>query len=262
MGTVLGPLAAIVLLGGFDWRVVAAAFAVPATVGVLVAFAIDEGGGAGGTSVEADGGVSSFGEFVDATARLFTGGFVAVFVVVMLYGLYYRGVLTFLPEILAGLPTFDAVAAFGRTVSPGRYLYAGLLLVGVVGQYAGGRVSDAVDTDRALAVTFGALVVAAGTFVPASEAGVVPLLVVCGLLGFFVYAAAPIYQATIAEHVASETHGLSYGFTYLGMFGVGAAGAGAAGGLLTHAGVAALFGGLVVLAGLATVLSVVILARP
>lgn len=263
VGTVLGPLTAALLLAFFEWRVVAVLFVAPAVVGTLVALGLDFEEtieSEPNRSAQADGGVSSLGEFLVASRALFTRGFAVVFVVVLLYGLYYRGVLTFLPEILGDLDVFEPFTVLGRTVTPSRYIYSGLLVVGVFGQYAGGRISDRIETERALVLAFGALLVAAGVFVPAAEAGVLPLLTVCILLGFFVYAAAPIYQAKIAESVAADTHGLSYGFTYLGMFGIGAMGAVAAGTVLTFASTAALFAGLAVLAAVAALLSAVLVA--
>jgi MFS family permease len=273
VGTVVGPLAAAVLLALLEWRVVAVLFVVPALVAGAIAFRLsfDEraaaevadvaADGDPGRTAEADGDPGSFRELARDSRALFTRGFVVLFAIILLYGLYYRGVLTFLPEILGGLPMFEPVALFDRSFAPGRYVYAGLLSVGVAGQYAGGKVSDMVETEYALAATFGSLVVVALLFVPASNAGVVPLLAVCGLLGFFVYVTAPVYQATIADYVAADSHGLSYGFTYLAMFGIGAFGAALAGTVLTYVGSGALFVALAALAVLAGLLSVYLLVR-
>lgn len=273
VGTVVGPLAAAVLLAVLDWRLVAALFVIPALVAGAFAFRLsfDEraaaeeaevaADGDPGRAAETDGGLGSFRELARDSRLLFTRGFVVLFAIIMLYGLYYRGVLTFLPEILGGLPMFDPVTVFDRSFSPSRYVYAGLLSIGVAGQYAGGKVSDMVETEYALVGTFAALVVAALLFVPASNAGVAPLLGVCVLLGFFIYVAAPVYQATIADYVDDDSHGLSYGFTYLAMFGIGALGAALAGTVLTYAGSGALFVALAALVALAGLLSVYLLVR-
>lgn len=246
VGTVVGPLAASVLLVFFPWRAVAAVFVVPALVGAVVAvrFSLGDTDEADDTAAE----TPSLGGVRRDTRALFAGGFLVIVPAVLLYGLYYRGVLTFLPEILSGLSTLDPVTTFDFTVSPGQYVYAGLLAVGVGGQYVGGKLTTVVDTRYALVAAFGLLVVGALAFVPATAAGLVPLLAVCVLLGFAVYVTAPIYQATIAEAVDDDTHGLSYGYTYLGMFGVGALGAPLAGAALSYANTTALF---VVLAGIA-----------
>ncbi|MFC4451255.1 MFS transporter [Halorussus aquaticus] len=275
VGTVVGPLAAAVLLAVLDWRLVAGLFVIPAVVAGAIAFrlsfderaAVEEAetevaaDGDPGRTAETDGGLGSLRELVRDSRLLFTRGFVVLFAIIMLYGLYYRGVLTFLPEILGGLSMFEPVTVFERTFSPSRYVYAGLLSVGVAGQYAGGKVTDMIETEYALVATFAALVVAALLFVPASNAGVVPLLGVCVLLGFFVYVAAPVYQATIADYVTADSHGLSYGFTYLAMFGVGALGAALAGTVLTYAGSGALFVALAALVVLAGLLSLYLLVR-
>lgn len=250
VGTVVGPLAAALLLVVFDWRVVTALFFLPALAGAALATRLefDETAGVEDATTVADGGISSISELRTNSWTLFSGGFVVVFAIVILYGVYYRGILTFLPNILAGLPLFEPVTAFGRTFAPGQYVYSGLLLVGVVGQYAGGKLTDVVDTELALAGSLAALVVGALLFVPASRAGVEPLLGVCVLLGFFIYVTAPVYQATVADTVTADVHGLTFGYTYLAMFGIGAAGAAVAGVALTYSSASTLF---VVLAGVA-----------
>jgi MFS family permease len=61
------------------------------------------------------------------------------------------------------------------------------------------------------------------------------------LVGFFLFVVQPFYQATVAEYTPAGTRGLSYGYTYLGVFGVGALGGAVAGGVLTYANDTALF---------------------
>lgn len=151
-----------------------------------------------------------------------------------MYGMYYRGLLTFLPEVLGALPQFQPVSILDRTVKPGQYVYSGLLTVGIFGQYIGGRVTDLVRAEYALLTTFLALTILSLLFLPAAAVGILPFLVVCGLIGISLYAVAPLYQVAIAKHAATDIHGLSYGYTYLGMFGVGAIGATVAGSLLTY----------------------------
>jgi MFS family permease len=259
LGIGLGPLATAVLLLGLDWSTVAVALALPALVAgaYAVRAEFDETAAVDGDA-DADDGVDSLPEFRSASRALFTGAFVVVFAVVMCSGLYYRGVLTFLPELLAGLPGFEPVAlsallpgldvAGDRTLNPERYFYAGLLLVGVVGQYAGGKLTDRLRPEYGLVAVFAALALLAATFLPASAAGVGPLLVVGALLGVALFSAQPLYQATVADYTPAGTRGLSYGYTYVGVFGVGAAGGGLAGAILTYADAGALFA---VLAGLA-----------
>ncbi len=283
LGIGLGPLVAALLLVVVDWRTVALVLGAPALLAALYAARADfdetaavgpvaDGGSeepadanAGGADNDtdaggskADAGVDSLGEFLAESRRLFAGVFVLVFVVVICSGLYYRGVLTFLPELLRGLPGFEPVPVGSllpepvrsllgvsvegsRTLSPGDYFYSGLLLMGVVGQYAGGKLSDRIPVEYGLSGAFAVLAVLALLFVPVSTMGLGPLLLFGPVLGIFLFVVQPMYQATVAEYTPAGTRGLSYGFTYLGVFGVGALGGGVAGALLAFADPTALF---------------------
>jgi predicted MFS family arabinose efflux permease len=162
-------------------------------------------------------------------------------VIVMMNGLFYRGMLTFLPEVFDQFlpPVTDFVQLFepgspmAEEFTLSSYLYVALLTIGIGGQYVGGKVSDRIPSTTGLAVVFGALVVVTVSFVPAARGGVVTLLVVSGLLGFLLFALQPLYQATIADHSPPGDRGLSYGYTYLMSFGIGATGAAIAGFLLS-----------------------------
>jgi predicted MFS family arabinose efflux permease len=168
----------------------------------------------------------------------------------VLYGTYYRGAITFLPDILADLALFEPVAAYGTTVEPSQYVYAGLLLLGGVGQYAGGRLVDAVPVEWALVAGYASLVVIAVAFIPLTAAGLVPLLVGAAVLGFSVFMIAPINQEAISAYTTADVRGLSFGYNYAAIFGIGALGATLAGVVLTRWSPAVLF---LVLAGIALV---------
>jgi MFS family permease len=91
--------------------------------------------------------------------------------------------------------------------------------------------------------------------------GLGPLVVVAALVGFFLFVVQPFYQATVAEYTPAGARGLSYGYTYLGVFGVGALGGAVAGGVLTYANETALFVVLAGFAGVAALLGGVLYAR-
>ena len=298
VGTGLGPLAAATALLFVEWTTVAVVLAVPALFAGVYAIRaeFDEAaavtdlsttaaadGDAGGRSSDggdrrAAGGVGSLAEFGAASRRLFGGAFALVFVVVMASGLYYRGILTFLPNVLEAFPEFAPIPlttllppvvtdALGvapdsvRSLNPERYFYSGLLIVGVVGQYLGGKLIDRVRVEYGLAGGFGLLVVLALVFLPAASAGLVPLLVVGAALGAALFFVQPFYQATVAEYSPAGTRGLSYGFTYLGVFGVGALGGTVAGVILTYATPPALFATLAGFAAVGSGLGVYLLRR-
>ncbi|NKE35282.1 MFS transporter [Natronococcus sp. JC468] len=240
IGTAFGPLLTASLLLVLDWRLVVVVLTIPAVAvvafGSLIEF--DEG-----TAAAADGGDGSNDErssmelesIVDDSRLLLTAGFLLTFAAVMIYGVYYRGLLTFLPDMIGGLPRFETYEIFGREAEPAQYVYTGILMVGIFGQYAGGRITDHVRTEYAFLSSLTALGILAFTFIPSVDWGLAPFLLVCAAIGFFLYATAPIYQVVIAEYAAADVHGLSYGYAYLGMFGFGAAGAALAGSLLTYA---------------------------
>ncbi|GAA0239314.1 hypothetical protein GCM10009000_063600 [Halobacterium noricense] len=71
----------------------------------------------------------------------------------------------------------------------------------------------------------------------------------------FLFGEQPLMQATVADYSSSDTRGLSYGYTYVGVFGVGALGATIAGYILTKASFSWLFVVLAVLAVVAAIVS-------
>ncbi|RDZ63200.1 MFS transporter [Haloferax sp. Atlit-12N] len=293
LGIGFGPFLTALLLLFFDWHLVAAVLALPALVAAALAtranfeeqaaVAATDGGETGDTDDDDDTGgdskagtgVSSFAELVSQSKHLFAGGFALVFALVMFSGLYYRGVTTFLPDLLGSvigiepIPVSELLPAALASGSAGGaptldvelFVYAGLLTVGVFGQYVGGKLTDRIRTERGIVAGFGALAVIAIAFLPVASLGVVPLLAICALLGFFLFMVQPFYQAIVAEYTPAGLRGLSYGFTYLGVFGVGALGGAIAGYILTVADSTALFVVLAGFAAAATLLGVTLLRR-
>jgi MFS family permease len=271
-----GPLVTALLLLAFDWQTVAVLLAVPALVaaaaGLRIEFdptaAVDE---RDAKTLDESTGPESLSAFVAQSRTLFTAGFAFVFVVVALNGLYYRGALTFLPDLLGDFLTaavgdvrlglFDPDSPVAEEFDLSSYLYAGLLTVGIGGQYLGGRLTERIEPDRGLIVMLSALCVIALGFVPAARAGIGGLVVASVALGFTLFAMQPLTQATITKYSVPESRGLSFGYTYLAIFGIGALGAAITGTVLTYASVSIMF---VVLAGIAATaasLAVVLVTR-
>lgn len=283
-----GPLVTAILLVVLEWQTAAALLAAPALFAAVVGLRIDfdpraavdaEEDGSdslatadGGDDTTGRGAPDSLAGFLAESRALFTAGFALVFVIVSLDGLYYRGVLTFLPDLLG-----DFLTAAVGDVRPGifapdsplaeefdlaGYLYAGLLTVGIAGQYLGGRLTERVEPDRGLILVLSALAAIAVAFVPAARLGLGGLLAASVALGFTLFSIQPLTQATIAKYSVPDSRGLSFGYTYLAIFGVGALGAAISGTVLTYASASVMF---LVLAGFATVaaaLAVVLVARP
>ena len=261
VGIAGGPLATALLLLVLDWQAVAVLLGLPALGAAALALraSFDERA-AVDSSPEADAASSQRGPgpaieglraLIRRSAALFTVGFAAVFGVATASGLYYRGMLTFLPDLLTPLVTVDLPV----DLDTGRYVYAGLLTIGIAGQYVGGRLTDRFSTVHGLAWAFGALGGIALIFLPVAQVGTGGLLIVSAVLGFALFVIQPLYQAAVAEYSPPEARGLSYGYTYLAVFGVGALGAALAGTILQYAGPPLLFGTLAGVAAIGALLS-------
>ena len=262
LGIALGPLATALLLLAFDWRIVAAALTAPVVVVAAYGATVDVDAAMPGTEeATADGDATdsagvSLSTIVDDTRVLLAGGFLLVFAFVTFSGLYYRTFLTFLPDllgdVLGGLvdvQLVDPSSPYADQFDVGRYLYVAVLTVGVFGQYLGGRIADRVPPEWGLMALMGVLSALALLFIPAT--GTVATFVAVSLaLGVALFTVQPLSQATVAAYSPSEARGLSFGYTYVGIFGIGALGSTLAGTVLTRAGPRELFVVLAVIAAL------------
>ena len=227
VGIALGPFVAATLLIFLEWQYVAAVLAVPGVLAALYGLQADFDPTA---AVEADVDAGpdeelSLADLVSNSRTLFASAFAVVFAIVTFEGLFYRGMLTYLPEILHGLPVMDGISigAGFDGIQPADYIYVGLLVVGMAGQYAGGKLTNRLAAERGLMGIFVVLAVLALAFIPVTSLGLIPLLALCGVIGFFLFAIQPFYQEAVAVHTPADTRGLSYGYTYLGEFGFGSA---------------------------------------
>ncbi|MWV40762.1 MFS transporter [Natrialba sp. INN-245] len=252
VGIALGPFVAATLLIVLEWQLVAALLAVPGLLAVAYGLTAQFDPTAA-VEDDVDAGPAealSLSDLLENSRALFASAFAIVFVIVTFEGLYYRGMLTYLPEILHGLPAMDALAVpeVLEGISPADYIYVGLLVVGMAGQYVGGKLTDRVSPDRGLAGLFVVLTVLAVAFVPVTGMGLGAIVALCAVFGFFLFAIQPFYQNAVAVYTPPDTRGLSYGYTYLGEFGLGAASIAVAGFVLEGFSTAAFF---VLIAGFA-----------
>jgi MFS family permease len=252
VGTAFGPLATALLLLLFEWRTVAILLAIPALVAAVAGLIIefDEWAASNRADKAKSTRIQSLSEFATSTRQVFTVGFILILVVITFDGLYYRGVLTFLPELLGEFlstfagniqtptPNSDPIA---ENFDLAQYVYVGLLTVGIGGQYIGGKLVNYIEPERGLIAALTALIVISLVFVPAAEAHFLTLFFVTGLLGFALFAMQPLTQATIAKYSSPESRGLAFGYTYLAAFGVGAVGATIVGVVLAYASVFLVF---------------------
>lgn len=265
IGIAVGPLVATVLLIALDWQIVAAAMSLPALFGAawLSYVSVDETAAVSEEDSPSvtDAGRASLSEFLSNTKQLFLGGLLIVFPILMLEGFFYRGILTFLPDLLAGYESLSPFNVGGRSIEPSRYVFIGVLVVGMAGQYVGGILSERFAPERVLVGAFLALAVISLLFIPSLSAGLLPLLLVTGLLGFVLFGEQPLLQAVVANSSGAGVLGLSFGYMFLGVFGVGALGAAFSGFVLTYLPQQMLFILLAVPPGLAALIAVVVVGQ-
>jgi predicted MFS family arabinose efflux permease len=151
-------------------------------------------------------------------------------------GFVYRGAITFLPAHLEehlGLSLFgwDAEAMAGAMTTI-------VLLIGVAGQLAGGRLIDRMLTERA-AIPFTVLLVPALLLMaPASG-----WLLVLASVGFVIgnWGQQPIFNSLMADYAPGGAVGRAFGFQFFMAFGIGSVAGSAAGVVAERAGTGAAF---------------------
>ncbi|WP_255168699.1 MFS transporter [Natrononativus amylolyticus] len=229
VGIALGPFVAATLLIFLEWQYVAAALAVPGFLAAIYGLQANFDSTAA-VAEDVDAGPNealSLSGLVSSSRTLFASAFALVFVIVTFEGLFYRGMLTYLPSILEGLPAIEGFAVVPALeqydIDLEFYIYVGLLIVGIAGQYVGGKLTDRLPPAKGLVGIFAILAVCALAFIPVTEMGLVAIVALCGVFGFFLFAIQPFYQDAVAVYTPADTRGLSYGYTYLGEFGLGAA---------------------------------------
>ena len=102
LGIAIGPLVTALLLLVFDWRLVTGLLVLPAVLAAAYALTADfdeMNAVSSGRSVTDGGQTLSLSSFLSNSRELLTIGFGLALAIVMMNGLFYRGVLTFLPDI-------------------------------------------------------------------------------------------------------------------------------------------------------------------
>lgn len=255
IGTAIGPIFVLFMLIFLDWEVVALTLSIPAFITVIIGLRIPVEGKSTSTSSLR----SELKTTTKTMVTIFNIAFTLAFFAVILYGIYYRGLLTFLPEILSGSDIGFSLefGAEQQDFDSSQLVYTGLLTMGIFGQYLGGRLTNYISSSAAFAGALMGLGILGFLFPIAYQSGMVGLITISLLIGFVMYGTAPIYQVVIADYAPSESHGVSYGLTYLAMFGIGATGASLAGAVLTYASYSVLFPllGIIALIGVGFVLA-------
>jgi predicted MFS family arabinose efflux permease len=122
----------------------------------------------------------------------------------------------------------------GFSFASSDYFYAGILIIGALGQYAAGKISDHFKPELPLLIGYFALALLAILFLPAVQSGVITFALFGAALGFFLFYIQPLQATLIGLHTPEKTRGLSFGITFTGVYGIGAIGAAVAGVILTY----------------------------
>ena len=182
--------------------------------------------------------------------------FATLCVVTMLFGMIYRGFVTFLPRYL-GETSLSWFAGIGESQLR-YYLTSAVLTCGILGQYAGGWLCGRVRVE-ALLVGCVAMNVPFLYWLGAAD-GVERLVATAGFAVIH-FMMQPVGNTLIARYTPSRSRSLGYGISFFVSFGFGSFGASYAGAVAEQHGVSAIYPRLAVLAVLAVLGSLVVLWR-
>lgn len=144
-------------------------------------------------------------------------------VAMMLAGIVYRGTTVTLPALfeLQGAGLYQWLSGFFQGVSTNvvaTTLTSCLYLVGILGQYAGGRVGEKFDL-RWGYLLFHAITIPAAFFV--AVLGDLPLILMATVHSFFLLGMQPIENTLVARLTPPSLHHSAYGMKFVVTFGVG-----------------------------------------
>lgn len=213
IGLALAPLLVGYLASHLGWRMAFALFSIPGFLLVSLVFLLRTG-------------VSTARPVVSSRANPFTssasgGPFLTLPLLLLCFayamnGLTFQGAMTFLPTYLSqgvrqGVIQGDAVTLGGTLASMA-------LMVGVFGQYMGGRLGQGPQVERSLLTI---------------NASCVPFLILMGFkrdyflllaafgFAFFHFANHPLLNVILAKNTSARLRGLGYGLAFFLSFGVG-----------------------------------------
>jgi len=212
VGQAIAPLLAVGLAIAVDWRLAFFFLAAVAAVMALVlrATTLPVQGQAEVVATESavisEGGKQQQRRFNHLLIPL-----LMVYAAFVLSGTVYRGVITFLPKHLEDLVNDDLGGVF-TTVA---------LLMGAVGQYIGGSLSQRIRLERLVPVLS---MLALPSLILTGFLTGAPLVVFSAAFIFFYFANQPVFTGLIADYTPAGAVGRSYGVSFFAGFGIGGTG--------------------------------------
>jgi predicted MFS family arabinose efflux permease len=231
LGQAVAPVIVVGLAILVDWRL---AYLVLAGLSALLAIAIT----IAHLPVDGESEILSAEEVVEPPAEDHTVRannllfpLLVTYAAFVLSGIVYRGAITFLPQLFEEFVNDEFGAAF-VTVA---------LILGAVGQLAGGSISQRVRLER-IAPVIGLCTVPALLLTGVLSGAA--LVVAASVFVFFYFANQPVFTGLIADYSPAGAVGRSYGFSFFAGFGLGSIGGIIAGALVDQWGIQAAFLGL------------------
>ena len=215
LGVAVAPLIAGIMTSRFAWQYsyLLLGFVGAALLVYILLTSKAAGIGSGATSGETTRG----GEAKSAWREL-----VVIYVVVLIYGLIYRGVMTFFPSYLS-----ERVPFIGDDVGRLGYVSSGILVISIIGPLMGGYLaSHSKDIRRSLFGVFAALAMLSVGFY--FLYGVALVLVVAPTV-LLIFCFQPLQNTLIARLSHDRRRGMAYGINFTLSFGVGGVAAGIGG---------------------------------
>ncbi len=211
IGLALTPLLVGHLASYLGWRVVFVLFSIPGLVLAVLTLKLKIG-----SPISRQGTIKANSSSRPAIGSLFTLPFSLLCLAYAFNGFTFQGAMTFLPTYLSqgvhrGLVREDAVTAGGTLVS-----FA--LIVGILGQYIGGRLGQGPRVERSL-LAMVSLGVPFLTFMGLTS-GYLLLLSAFGF-AFFHFANQPLLNVTIAKNTSVRFRGAGFGLAFFLAFGLG-----------------------------------------
>lgn len=161
---------------------------------------------------------------------------VLIYTVATMNGFIYRGSLTFLPTYLTERVTISFLGIEGTTL--GGLITTIALLIGMAGQYTGGRLAERFRPQ----VVWALLVAMSAPFLfLLGRLANVPLIAVTVIFILIHFCAQPVGNVLVARFTPSRSRGLGYGVSFLFTFGVGSFATGFSGYIAEHYGLNRIF---------------------
>jgi len=231
LGLAVSPLLAALVAAMMGWRAAYAVLALPSII-MAVYFLKNDEIGNGVTIPEKDISDDVKKTATDNDDRTRWVPLIMLFALGVLNGFCYRGMLTFFPTFFAGNSPGE------KEILEGGVFTTGVLIIGVLGQYIGGKLADRFRQEVVYAACFTISVpflASISLFKPGAAVGVAILF------AFFYFASQPVGNSIVTRLSSTSFRGRAFGIFFFMNFGMGSFAATISGWVGEHYGIEAIF---------------------